>query len=106
MWTIEKWYRWTSLQGRNRDADIEGGPVAMKGLGGRDELGDWPLIHITMYRAGSCWDSSVQCGELSSGSVMTQMGGMWAGGKAQESGLISKHVTGSLYGTAETNKAS
>ena len=48
----------------------------------------------------------MQCGELSSGSVMTQMGGMWAGRKAQESGLISKHVAGSLYGTAETNKAS
>ena len=23
MWNLEKWYRWTSLQGRNRDTDIE-----------------------------------------------------------------------------------
>ena len=24
-WNLEKWYRWTYLQGRNRDADIENG---------------------------------------------------------------------------------
>ena len=23
MWNLEKWYRWTSLQGRNRDTDVE-----------------------------------------------------------------------------------
>ena len=22
MWTLEKWYRWTGLQGRNRDTDV------------------------------------------------------------------------------------
>ena len=27
MWYLEKWYRWTYLQGRNRDADIENGRV-------------------------------------------------------------------------------
>ena len=23
MWNLEKWYQWTYLQGRNRDADME-----------------------------------------------------------------------------------
>ena len=23
MWNLEKWYRWTSLQDRNRDTDVE-----------------------------------------------------------------------------------
>ena len=27
MWNLEKWYRWTYLQGRNRDADVENGHV-------------------------------------------------------------------------------
>ena len=40
MWNLEKWYRWTSLQGRNRDTDVEkkhghqGGKVAAGGGGG------------------------------------------------------------------------
>ena len=36
VWILEKWYRWTYLQGRNRDADIRNGYVDM---GGHDELG-------------------------------------------------------------------
>ena len=27
VWNLEKWYRWTYLQGRNRDTDIENGHV-------------------------------------------------------------------------------
>ena len=27
MWNLEKWYRWTYFQGRNRDPDIEYGYV-------------------------------------------------------------------------------
>ena len=27
IWNLEKWYRWTYLQGRNRNADIENGCV-------------------------------------------------------------------------------
>ena len=41
MWNLEKWYRWTYLQGRNRDADVENGQVDMgEGRRGWDELGD------------------------------------------------------------------
>ena len=48
MWNLEKWYRWTGLQGRNRDTDVEnkrmdtkGGKWQGVGGGGGDELGDW-----------------------------------------------------------------
>ena len=29
MWNLEKWYRWTYLQGRNRDVDVENRHVDM-----------------------------------------------------------------------------
>ena len=38
MWNIEKWYRWTGLQGRNRDTDIEKKSMDTKG-GKRVEWG-------------------------------------------------------------------
>ena len=46
MWNLEKWYRWTGLQGRNRDTNVENKHMDPKGgkLGGGwwwDELGDW-----------------------------------------------------------------
>ena len=34
MWNLEKWYRWTCLQGRNRDADVENGHPDTEGRGG------------------------------------------------------------------------
>ena len=50
MWNLEKWYKCTGLQGRNRDADVEtkrmdtkGGKRRGAGVWGWwcDELGDW-----------------------------------------------------------------
>ena len=42
MWNLEKWFRETYLQSRNRDTDIENKCVDTKGgKGGWDELGDW-----------------------------------------------------------------
>ena len=38
MWNLEKWYRRTYLQGRNRDADVENGCVNGRVEGGQDEL--------------------------------------------------------------------
>ena len=32
MWNIEKWYRWTGLQGRNRDTDVENKRMDTKGV--------------------------------------------------------------------------
>ena len=56
MWNLEKWYRWTSLQGRNRDTDVEN-----KCMGTRGESGvvvgwigrlDWH-IYTNMYKIGN-----------------------------------------------------
>ena len=53
MWNLEKWYRWTGLQGRNWDTDVEnkcmdtkgGKPLGGGGGGGRMNL----AIGIDMY---------------------------------------------------------
>ena len=34
MWNLEKWYRWTGLQGRNRDTDVENKSMDTKGESG------------------------------------------------------------------------
>ena len=34
MWNLEKWYRWTYLQSRNRDTDIENKRMGTKRLRG------------------------------------------------------------------------
>ena len=46
MWNLEKWYRWTSLQGRNRDIDIENKHMDTKG--GRGSGMNWE-IGIDIY---------------------------------------------------------
>ena len=57
MWNLEKWYRWTGLQGRNRDTDVVNKHMDTKG--GKqgegwwwwDELGDWDWhIYTNMYK--------------------------------------------------------
>ena len=56
MWSLEKWYRWTSLQGRNRDKDVENKRMDTKGgkrwgVGGCDELGDWDWhVYTNTYK--------------------------------------------------------
>ena len=52
MWNLEKWYRWTGLQGRNRDTDVENKHMDTKGgkrRGGGDGGGmNWE-IGLDMY---------------------------------------------------------
>ena len=61
MWNLEKWYRWTGLQGRNWDTDVENKRMDTKGgkTRGRgvwrwwcDELGDcdWH-VYTDMYKS-------------------------------------------------------
>ena len=38
MWNLEKWYRWSYLQGRDRDADVKNGLLDTMGKRGWDEL--------------------------------------------------------------------
>ena len=48
---LEKWYRWTGLQGRNRDIDVENKRMDTKGESGRvrgDGVMNWE-IGIGMY---------------------------------------------------------
>ena len=42
MWNVEKWYRWSYLQGRNTDTNTENKCVNTKwAKKGWSELGDW-----------------------------------------------------------------
>ena len=42
MWNLEKWYRSSYLQSRNKDTDVENKRMDTKvGRGRWDELGDW-----------------------------------------------------------------
>ena len=56
MWILEKWYRGTGLQGRNRDTDVENKRMDTKGGKGRgvvvwDGLGDWDRhVYSNMYK--------------------------------------------------------
>ena len=40
MWNLEKWYRWSYLQSRSRDTDIEDKHIDTKRKGRWEELGD------------------------------------------------------------------
>ena len=50
MWNLEKWYRWTGLQGRNGDTDVENRHMDTKGESGACGCGviNWE-IGIDMY---------------------------------------------------------
>ena len=52
MWNLEKWYRWTGLQGRNWDTDVENKLMDIKGgkqrCGGDGGVMNWE-IGIDMY---------------------------------------------------------
>ena len=53
MWNLEKRYRWTGLQGKNRDTDVENKRIDTKvgKVGWGDELGDWDWhIYTNMYK--------------------------------------------------------
>ena len=41
MWNLEKWYRWSYLQSRNRDTYVEKKHMDTKGEDGWDDLGVW-----------------------------------------------------------------
>ena len=65
MWNLEKWYRWTGLQGRNRDTDVENKRMDTKGVesGGGwwcDELGDWDChVYTDVYKMDNYEEAAV-----------------------------------------------
>ena len=63
MWNLEKWYRWSYLQSRNRDSDVDNRCMDTKGeKGGGAEFRDWDWqIYIvdTMYKMDNWWEHAV-----------------------------------------------
>ena len=49
MWDLEKCYRWTYLQNRNRETDVENKLTDTKGEGRVGWIGRWGLTHIHCY---------------------------------------------------------
>lgn len=62
MWNLEKWLKWTYLQSRYRDKEIENKHIDTKrGKGGWDELGDWAWrIYTTMYKTENSGEPTAQ----------------------------------------------
>ena len=59
-WNLKKWYWWTYLQGRNKDADIENGLVdtVQGGAGGTNwesSTETHTLLCIKQMASGNCW---------------------------------------------------
>ena len=50
MWNLKQWYKWTSLQNRNRLTDRKQTYGYWKGNGGRDKLGVWDEHIYTKYK--------------------------------------------------------
>ena len=51
IWNLEKWYRWTGLQGRNRDTDVENkrmDPKGGKAVGAGGSRMNWEIA-IDIY---------------------------------------------------------
>ena len=62
MWNLEKWFRWTQLQGSSSDADVENRCVAPGGgvRGGWYELGDWVWHkYIPTCKIDRSWEPAV-----------------------------------------------
>ena len=58
MWNLEKWYKWTYLQSRNRDTEVENKHMDTKeGKEGWDELGNWDWhLYTTIYKLDNQWE--------------------------------------------------
>ena len=51
IWNLEKWYRWTCLQGKDGDADVEEGLMGAAGEGAGGSNGESSIdIYSTMYK--------------------------------------------------------
>ena len=64
MWNLEQLYRWTGLQDRNRDTDVENKRIDTKG-GWWVELGDWDWhTYTTMYKIDKTKDILYSTGNI------------------------------------------
>ena len=46
IWNLEKWYRWSYLQSRNKDTDVENKRMDNKGEGGVGWIGKFELTYL------------------------------------------------------------
>ena len=106
IWNLEKWYRWTYLQGRNRGADVENGPGHMGSWGG--ERRGWQELRVTLM-----YIHSLQCVRQLVGSCyITQepslvfcedVGGEMVGREAPGRGNVCLLTADSSCSTTEPN---
>ena len=77
MWNLEKRYRWTYLQSRNRDTDVENKRMDTKEREGEwDELGDWDWhVYTAMYGGETSESLLYRAGKSTWCSVVSYMGG-------------------------------
>ena len=99
IWNLEKRYRWSCLQGRNRDADRENGCVRGRGVGWTGRLRQMH-IHTTLWKIAS-GKQLYSTGSLASCSVVTYMGGKGWERRSRGSGEI--YTADSLNSIAEMN---
>ena len=106
MWNLEKQYRWSYLQSRNWDTDLENKHMDTKGeWSGKDwEVGDWPVYTIgTMNKTDNkkiMRAMRTYC--VPQGSLLTPCSDQ-NGEEIQETGDICLRIADSLCCTAETN---
>ena len=97
MWHLEKWYRWSHLQGRNSDTDVEKKRKDTKGGGVVGWIGRMGLAYRTYrYRADNWGEPTVQHSGLCSA-----LCGDLNGKEIWRRGAI--HTAETLCCTAETN---
>ena len=62
MWNLEKWYKWSYLQSRNRDTDVENKCMDTKGEWAVEQIRILGLTHLHywyMYKKDKEWEHTV-----------------------------------------------
>ena len=100
MWNLEIWCRWTYLQSRNGDTDVEKKYGPQGGNRGWDELEDW---NWQIYYWYYVWNRKLMriCG-IAQGTLLSALWGpKWERNSRKRN--ICVCMAGSLCSTAETN---
>ena len=105
IWNLEKWCRWTYLQGRNRDVDIENGRVDTgEGEGGTNwesRIDIYTRARIKSITSGKLLYSTRSSAPYP---LMTYRGGIGGGsGREWRYTHTHTHTRDSLHCVAETN---
>ena len=88
IWNLEKWYRWTYFQGRNRDADIENRLVGTVGEG----------------EGGTNWESSIETYTLPYGKQITKGKLLYDTGSSTPGSVTTQRSRGGVGGGREVQE--